>query len=169
MTRGPDSGAASAETGVRPGGDASGRFDTRSILLGLESGLIATVVMTVFRMPISRSPPPTARFWAQYVAGGEPEDHALVGLVLHLGYGSAAGALFGILSPRSEDSPEVETEARGVLRGLAYALALSAFGDRFLVEGLLGQDLEPDERLVFHLGHVVYGLTLGAWLGSNAE
>jgi hypothetical protein len=28
-------------------------------------------------------------------------------------------------------------------------------------------DLAQDEALIFHVGHVIYGLTLGAWVDSN--
>ena len=60
-------------------------------------------------------------------------------------------------------------EVRGVLAGLAYGLLLSAFGERALLVGFLEMDFEPDERFVFHASHVVYGLTLGAWVGSKTE
>lgn len=141
----------------------------RTVKLGLKSGLVATVVMTTFRMPISRSPPPTADFWATYVAGGDPEDHTAVGLVLHLAYGIGAGVVFAVLSPSRTTGSEVEDESRGILRGLAYGILLSTFGVRFVLEGLLGMDLEPDERFIFHVSHVVYGLTLGAWHGSTVD
>jgi len=36
-----------------------------------------------------------------------------------------------------------------------------------LLRGLLDEDLDPDEALIFHLSHVIYGITLGAWLGSR--
>ena len=29
-------------------------------------------------------------------------------------------------------------------------------------------DLATDESAVFHAGHLIYGLALGAWLGSRA-
>jgi len=139
----------------------------RRVGVGLLAGLMATVIMTVFRMPISDSPPPTADLWARYVGGGEPEDHLLVGLLLHLGYGTAAGGLFGALAPVSSTGTELSREVRGVLAALAYGLLLAAFGERVLLVGLLGMDLEADERFVFHASHVVYGLTLGAWVGSR--
>jgi hypothetical protein len=40
---------------------------------------------------------------------------------------------------------------------------------RILLTELHDVDLGPDERFVFHLSHVVYGPTLGACYGSNAE
>ena len=137
------------------------RVDGRAVLLGAKSGVVATVVMTVFRMPLADSLPPTADFWARYVGGGDPEDYPIVGLLLHLAYGAAL-----VRSPRVGTT--VERERNGVLLGVAYALLLSVFGERVLLRHLLGMDLKPDERFVFHVGHVVYGLTLGAWVGSRS-
>jgi hypothetical protein len=28
-------------------------------------------------------------------------------------------------------------------------------------------DLDADEALIFHVGHAIYGIALGAWVGSN--
>lgn len=143
--------------------------DARAIALGLKSGLIATVVMTVFRMPISESLPPTAEFWARYVGGGEPEDYPLIGLALHLAYGAAAGGLFAAILGAPAGRREVERERVGVVLGVVYGVLLSFFGERVLLRWLLGLDPEPDERFVFHVSHVVYGLTLGAWMGSRSD
>lgn len=139
----------------------------RRVGLGLVGGLVATVAMTVFRFPISESPPPTAAFWAKFLGGGEPEDHPIAGLVLHLGYGAAGGILFGLI-PTSAGSA-LAREQRGVLLGLGYSILLSFFGERAILARLLGMDLSPDERFVFHVGHVVYGLTLGTWVGSKLD
>lgn len=141
----------------------------RPLLLGLEGGLVATAVMTAFRIPISHSLPPTGAFWAKFVAGGRPDDHPVPALVLHATYGALAGAVFAsAFVPRVRGS-DADRELAGALWGTIYGLALSAFGLRAVLGGLLGMDLDRDERLVFHAGHVVYGLTLGVWLGSNAE
>ena len=137
-------------------------------LLGAWSGLVATAVMTVFRMPLSRSPPPTAYFWARFVGHGEPADHGAVGLLLHLAYGTAAGGLFGVLFTAPTTGSALERERTGVVLGVVYAMALSVFGERVLLRGLLDMDPDADERFVFHLSHLVYGLTLGAWVGSRA-
>lgn len=139
----------------------------RRAAVGLLGGLVATLTMTTFRMPVSASPPPTADFWARYVGGGEPGDHVLVGLLLHLGYGTAAGGLFATLATVPPTGTALSREVRGVLAGLGYGLLLSVFGERALLVGLLGMDLDPDERFVFHASHVVYGLTLGTWVGSK--
>lgn len=134
---------------------------------GIAGGLVATAVMTAYRASISASLPPTAEFWAKYVGGGDPDDHPVAALLLHLAYGAAAGLVYAVAVPLPDD--EYHAERRGTAIGVAYGLALSAFGERALIERLLGMELSPDERLVFHLGHVVYGLTLGTWTGSRAR
>lgn len=135
----------------------------------MQGGFVATLVMTAYRMPISRSLPPTANFWATYVGGGDPEQYPIQGLLFHLLYGTVAGGVFGVgFSSRSGET-EAHTEIRGVLRAIGFSVVLSAFGSRVVLGRLLGMDLEPDEALVFHLGHLVYGLTLGTWLGSRTS
>lgn len=141
----------------------------RLLAVGVKGGSIATAVMTLFRMPISRSPPPTAHFWAKFVAGGDPDEHLAVGLGLHFLYGIGGGVAFtSLLSRLRPGDTEVEDEVKGVSAGLAFGLALSFIGSRILLERVLDMDLEPHERFVFHVSHVIYGLTLGAWCGSNA-
>lgn len=142
----------------------------RALSLGAVAGLIATVVMTAFRMPISHSLPPTGPFWAKYVGGGDPDQYVWEALALHLFYGTSGGAAFGLAVSRTLDGAdsEIGRERRATALGVAYGLVLSAFGKRVLLERMLEMDLDPDESLMFHLGHVVYGLTLGAWFGSNA-
>ncbi|MFC4360116.1 DUF6789 family protein [Halobium salinum] len=134
---------------------------------GAVGGLVATVVMTVYRAPVFRALPPTAEFWARYVGGGEAEQYPAQGFVLHLLYGTVAGALFGpILEWATRRSP-LGRDPTGVTLGVAYGLLLSIFGTRVLFPRLLRRGLEPDHALVFHAGHAVYGLTLGTWLTSR--
>lgn len=146
-------------------GVAVGRL--RRIRLGLLGGLVATVVMTAFRLPISESLPPTARFWARYVGGGDGSEYPVPALLLHLGYGALAGGVYGALCGSRRLPSTAARERRGMVCGTAYGLALSVFGVRVVLARLLDVDLEPDERLVFHAGHLVYGFTLGTWFGSK--
>ncbi len=163
-----------------PGGDPRDRTeesDERSRLehalyaaaRGLQAGFVATLIMTAFRLPILRSLPPSANFYAQYVSGGDPEDHPIAGLLLHFGYGIQAGALFGGLFALQDAERSIEPEQRGLLWGMVYGLALSAFGSQVMLKELLDIRLEADELALFHAGHLVYGLSLGAWVGSRTE
>lgn len=156
---------------VRAGDDAESRprSDRRALGLGAVGGAVATAVMTAFRMPISRSLPPTGPFLAKFL-GGEPDDYRAGALALHLFYGTAAGSVFGVAASRvlGDADSEAGREGKATALGVAYGLALSTFGVRVLLGRLLDTELDPDERLLFHLGHLVYGLTLGAWFGSNA-
>jgi predicted MFS family arabinose efflux permease len=99
---------------------------------GAEGGALATAVMTVYRLPVTRSLPPTAEFWATFVSGGDPADSPVAALVLHVVYGVAAGAIFAV-----------------VLRTLL--------------------DTDPDDRFAFHVSHLLYGITLGAWVGTRTR
>lgn len=136
---------------------------------GAIGGLVATVVMTAYRLPIARSLPPTAAFWEQYVGSGDAEDYPIIGLILHLGYGVMGGAVFGALygTVGNWRAPDHVQESTGILFATVYGLALSLFGSRVILGRLLGMDLDADESLVFHLSHVIYALTLGTWVGSR--
>jgi len=137
-----------------------------AVKYGSLGGLVATVSMTVFRMPTSKSLPPTARFWAKFVGSGEPEEYTATALLLHLLYGVGGGVFFALLTPGRNDAEEI-AETKGAILGTIYGMALSIFGVRVILEGLLGTDPDTDERLIFHISHVVYGLTLGTWVGSR--
>ena len=136
---------------------------------GTVGGLLATVVMTTYRLPIARSLPPTAAFWARYVRAGDAADYPGIGLLLHLGYGAGAGAVFGVLFRIAglDARPGHVREARGVSLATIYGVALSVFGSRVVLGRLLGMDLDADEALVFHVSHMIYALTLGTWVGSR--
>ena len=135
---------------------------------GASGGFVATIVMTAFRLPISRSLPPTDEFWRTYVSRNGGESATLPAILLHLLYGTGAGVAYAILRGRPAESDTAAAERRGVVTAVAYSLVLSVFGLRVLLNGLLDQELDSHEALIFHLGHVVYGITLGAWLGSRS-
>jgi len=92
-----------------------------AVARGIQGGFVATLIMTAFRLPLLRSLPPSANFWSQYVAGGDPDDHTIPGLALHLLYGVSSGAVFGVLfscttpadrsSPNSADSSGARSTA----------------------------------------------------------
>lgn len=137
---------------------------------GAIGGLLATVVMTAYRMPVSTSLPPTAEFWARYVARGDAGDHPVAAVLLHLGYGSAAGSAFGVLY-RALGWNTVRDRVRepaGIGLGAFYGVALSVFGTRVVLTRLLSMDLDATEALVFHVGHLVFGLSLGSWIAARS-
>ncbi len=137
------------------------------LLRGMQGGLIATLTMTVFRLPTMRALPPTANFWSTHVGGGDPEDHPIAGIGFHLLYGVGAGGAFGVLFAAMDAERGMEPEPRGLLWGTVYGLVLSTFGTHVALKRLLGVRLDGDELAIFHAGHVVYGLSLGAWVGSR--
>ncbi|EMA37836.1 DUF6789 family protein [Halobiforma nitratireducens] len=136
---------------------------------GVQAGFVATLIMTAFRLPILRSLPPSANFWSQYVSGDDPDDHPVIGLLLHFGYGIQAGAVFGGLFALQDAERSIDPEQRGLVWGSVYGMALSAFGSQVMLKELLDIRLESDELALFHAGHLVYGLALGAWVGSRTE
>lgn len=137
-----------------------------ALTYGSLGGLVATLSMTAFRMPTSKSLPPTARFWATYVGAGDPEEYPLIAIALHLLYGVFGGITFALLTPGRRD-PEEIAETKGAVLGTVYGLALSVFGSQVILEGVLGVAPDRDERLVFHISHIIYGMTLGTWVGSR--
>ena len=147
---------------------------------GLEGGLLATLVMTVYRLPVSRSLPPTAEFWTNFVSDGDPQDATVPALLLHAVYGGAAGAVFAALlghrrsvtdtNPEVDDPPGPPTysgEVSTTVAGLLYGIVLSVLGERIVLGRFL--DIDPDDRIAFHVGHLLYGITLGAWVGTRTE
>ncbi len=143
-------------------------FTARSFVRALQGGAFATVVMSAFRLPILRSLPPSANFWAKYVGNGHPEEYAGMGIVLHFVYGISFGALFGLLYPRLT-LPHSTTEPEGVVWGTIFGLALSVFGERVMLNRVLDTDVQADTKTVFYASHAVYGIALGTWVGSRID
>ena len=134
---------------------------------GATGGFVGTVLMTVYRAPMFRALPPTAEFWGRYVTGEPAENHPLAGLLLHALYGTVGGAVLGAVLPAVERRSPLGGEQTAVLSGAVYSLLLSLFGVHVVFHRLLDRELAADEALVFHVGHLVYGLTLGTWLGRR--
>ena len=140
-----------------------------TLILGFKGGLVGTGVMTAFRMPISWSLPPTANFWAQYVAGGDLEEHRIEAMILHFLYGAAAGSIFAGMFTAVDPQTPLEPEAEGLLAGFLYSIPFTWAGEAVMLHRMLGMDLESDESMIFHAGHIIYGITLGAWIGSRID
>lgn len=138
---------------------------TATVLKGMVGGLIGTVSMTVYRVPLFAGLPPTAEFWARFVGDGDPADYPLQALGLHLLYGAGAGGVFGLLS--SSVGVDRGRASASILLATGYSVVLSVLGSRLLLRRLLGIELTAQEALVFHVGHVIYGLSLGTWLGTG--
>jgi len=136
-----------------------------SVIAGLAGGVVATIVMTIAMMVMGDGgPPPTAALVAKF-AGGEPEDYAMPGMVLHLIYGIVAGAVFAVGVPVLGLSLDSIGVAIGL--GLVYGVVLMIGGMMFWMRMIIG--MEPDRSMMMMFGtvHVIYGVVLGAFLGAG--
>jgi hypothetical protein len=136
-----------------------------SLVAGLAGGLIATIVMTITMQLLGDGgPPPTARLVAT-LSGGDPEDHVMPGMVLHVLYGLLAGVVFALGAPVVGFGFDSLGIAVGL--GLAWGLVLAVGGMVFWMRLVIG--LEPDRGMlvVFGTAHAVYGVVLGAFLGTG--
>jgi hypothetical protein len=135
-----------------------------SLISGLVGGLIATIVMTAVMMAVGDGgPPPTAQLVAKF-AGGDPEDHAMPGMLLHFAYGIGAGAVFAVALPLLVADTSLAI-ATGL--GFGYGLVLMVGGMVFWMRLVIGIDPEPGMMKTFGVVHVVYGLVLGAVVGTG--
>jgi hypothetical protein len=136
-----------------------------SIVAGLAGGLVATIVMTVVMMVMGDGgPPPTAALVAKF-AGGDPEDYAMPGMMLHLIYGILAGAVFAVGAPLVGLSLGSIAVAAGL--GLVYGIILMIGGMMFWMRTVIGMEPDRDMMMVFGTVHVVYGVVLGVFLGAS--
>jgi len=139
------------------------------VVQGLAGGVVATAVMTAYRLPAFRALPPTAEFWATYVGEDDPEEHVAVGMVLHVLYGAGGGGLFGLAFDRLDFGTGTRRRWAGVLLGVAYGLLLAVVGTRVVFRRVLDERLDDDEAFVFVVGHAVYGIALGTWMVTRRE
>jgi hypothetical protein len=136
-----------------------------SVIAGLAGGIVATIVMTAVMMVMGEGgPPPTAQFISQF-AGGEPADYAMPGMLLHLLYGTGAGAVFAVGIPLLDLSLDAIAVATGL--GLVYGIGLMLVGMGFWMRLVMGMDPDRDMMVMFATVHVVYGVVLGAFLGAG--
>lgn len=121
--------------------------------------------MTIVMMILGDGgPPPTARLVSK-VAGGEPEDYAMPGMVLHIAYGIVAGAVFAVGVPLVGLALSSTIVAVGL--GLAYGILLMVGGMVFWMRMVIGAEPDRDMMTMFGTVHVVYGVVLGAFLGAG--
>jgi hypothetical protein len=136
-----------------------------TVLLGLVGGLLATIVMTITMVLAGDGgPPPTAALIAT-VTGGDPADHRISGMLLHLLYGTCAGAVFALGLPAIGVANAAVPVAIGL--GLLYGLVLMIGGVLIWVRSIIG--IEPDRAMAVQFGvvHAVYGVVLGAIVGAG--
>ena len=136
-----------------------------SIVAGLAGGLVATIVMTIVMMVMGDGgPPPTAALVAKF-AGGDPADYAMPGMILHVIYGILAGAVFAIGVPLVGLSLGSIAVAAGL--GLVYGIILMIGGMMFWMRMVIGMEPDRDMMKMFGTVHVIYGVVLGAFLGTG--
>ncbi|SDD24655.1 hypothetical protein [Natrinema hispanicum] len=70
-----------------------------TVRAGLAGGVIATIGMTMSMLVMGDGgPPPTAQVVSTF-AGGDPDDYAMPGIVLHILYCIGAGVVFVVGVP----------------------------------------------------------------------
>jgi hypothetical protein len=136
-----------------------------SVIAGLAAGLVATIVMTILMMVMGDGgPPPTAGLVAKF-AGGEPEDYAMPGMVLHVIYGIVAGVVFAVGVPLV--CLNFGSFAVAVGLGLVYGIIVMIGGMVFWMRMDIGMDPDRDMMVMFGVVHLIYGVVLGAFLGAG--
>jgi len=136
-----------------------------TVLAGLAGGLIATILMTVVMMVMGDGgPPPTAMLVAKF-AGGEPADYEMPGMALHMLYGIVAGAVLAVGAPLAGLGFSSMAVAVGI--GLVYGVVLLIVGMAFWMKAVIGADADRDTMMTFVVVHLVYGIVLGAFLGTG--
>lgn len=133
-----------------------------SVIAGLAGGIVATIVMTTVMRGMGGGAPPTSALVAKF-AGGEPEEYMMPGMVLHLLYGTVAGAVFALGVPLLGLSLGSLGVAIGL--GVVYGLLLMVGGMMFWMRIVIGMEADAGTMKLFGTVHVVYGLVLGGFLG----
>lgn len=132
---------------------------------GLVGGLVATIVMSIVMRAMGGGPPPTANFVAKF-QGGDPDDHMMPGMVLHLLYGTIAGGV--LVAVVSAAALGITSLGAWVGTGLVYGIILLVGGAMVWIRGVIGMDPDRQTMIGFVVVHLVYGLVLGLWLGYGA-
>jgi hypothetical protein len=121
--------------------------------------------MTILMMVLGDDdPPPTAQLVAKF-AGGTPEDHAMPGMVLHFVYGVDAGVVLAVGAPLIGLGFGSIAVAAGL--GLVYGVVLMIVGMVLWMRLIIGMEPDRDMLVLFGTVHAVYGVLLGAFLGTG--
>ncbi|MFB6245876.1 MAG: hypothetical protein ABEJ03_06045 [Candidatus Nanohaloarchaea archaeon] len=130
---------------------------------GSLGGFVAMLAMTAAMKVLSDHPvPPTADLWSKYIGDEPPEECIRKGMMLHLLYGTAAGALFATALP-SLGYTELGALAL-VGYSILYGLVLELTGSVVWVKAVMGMESDRSQIVNFTAFHLVYGLVLGLWL-----
>ena len=136
-----------------------------SVIAGLAGGFVATLAMTIVMMRMGDGgPPPTAGLVAKF-AGGDPEEYAMPGMALHVMYGIVAGVVFALGVPLLGLGFESLVVAIGL--GVVYGIVLMIGGMGCWMRIVLGMEPDRGTMVMFGTVHVVYGIVLGAFIGSG--
>jgi hypothetical protein len=146
----------------------------RALLRGALGGLIGTVAMSLpilaaRRVGLMGEAPPRRIAGRLLSAVGvrrrEEETEIAAATLLHLGFGTGAGALFGVLARY------VRLPIAVPVRGVGYALGVWFASYQGWIPALsllppASRD-RPDRRVVLVAAHVVYGAVLGACMARG--
>lgn len=152
------------------------RKDLMAVIDGGISGFIATLVMSVEmigarRMGLMGVQPPERLsedlLHAVGIHHNKEITQDLLAAVLHLGFGSSMGALFGVLHRR------FPLRKRAPLQGMVFGTALWAISYKGWIPALgvlpPPEHDRPDRPLVMVLAHWIYGGTLGKAITVAAD
>lgn len=158
---------------VRSSPDAQKTHPMLRILIGLIGGIVATGPMTMLMVLLHRRLPAKHRYplppreitmkvarQAGIAGKLDPSARSAATLLLHFGYGSAAGGIYGAGAERLPGTPALKGIGFGLLIWTAsYLGLLPATGV------LTPATRHPTSRnLVMILAHILWGLTLGLFV-----
>jgi len=130
---------------------------------------VALVVTPLLGSLTEEAPAPTDLFWAESLGDGGPDEFTRQGTLVHLAYGTSAGALLGGMTPDLPLGWPVEESVRaglatGAVNGGVYGAALCVVAVGVFRVVL---HLPVDRRRLWLLArfHLTYGVVLGLLFG----
>lgn len=147
----------------------------RDLLLGARAGLVATALMSLLMLAgkaaglTGRLPPAKITDEATRELPGQPDrdDRDAIAAVIHFGFGSVAGALFGL------GAAGLRRTWLSTALGMAYGTAVYAVSYLGWIPALNlmppATEDRPGRTLTMLAAHWVYGATLGALLALGNQ